>query len=140
MENHVSTCEGNYESVQVTQNYRCGPETASHLGGRASQLIVQKQTRQVCSSMKHLQLPQSCKLWISSTRRNWEPLLLITLTLYSVCEKICGESDQQCTCLPFLYLSVNFWSNKKWLPFHFINFSAVYLFSERQNGVKRKET
>jgi len=62
MENHVSTCEDNYESVQVTQNYRRGPETGSHLGRRASQLIVQKQTRQVCSSMKHLQLPQSCKL------------------------------------------------------------------------------
>jgi hypothetical protein len=69
MENHVSKCEGNYENVQVTQNYRCGSETGSHLGGRASQLIVQKQTRQVCSSMKHLQLPQSCTLRISSTRR-----------------------------------------------------------------------
>jgi len=62
MENDVSICEGNCESVQVTLNYRCGPETGSHLGGKASQLYVQKQTRQVCSSMKHLQLPQNCIL------------------------------------------------------------------------------
>jgi len=55
MENDVSTCESNCESVQVTQNYRYGPETGSHIGGSAIQLYVQKQIRQVCSSVKHLQ-------------------------------------------------------------------------------------
>lgn len=141
MENHVSTCEGNYESVQVTQNYRCDPETSNHLGGRASHLNVQKQTRQVCSSMKHLQCPQSCVLRISSTRRNWEPLLLHwQCTVFA--EKYVVKVTDSVPAHPFFIFQ---WiSGQTQNDCHstlsiFTGFSAVCIFPERQSIVKRKE-
>lgn len=66
---------------------------------------------------------------------------IITLTLYGVCGKMCGESDRQCTCSPFLYLSLNFWPNTKCphCPSSPALVLCVFLFAERRSGVKRKE-